>query len=174
MLVAKKDHLGVFLFKARSLGPITNDEFCSRCLKREKGLDIFFDSNPSDIEKVGAFPFERVPLPRMKEIGVNASRPKNGVLHAALPKLFDETGCRGHSPCARVMEPREESVADTQRNAGSDIHIFCKKSMKGGRKGKLSMEAIASGGKAQRPFRRDVDRIRMKGFKALDQFAFGA
>ena len=46
--------------------------------------------------------------------------------------------------------------------------------MKGGRKGKLSIQAVTSGGKTQRSLGGDMDRFGVEGFKALEQFAFGA
>jgi len=148
-----------------ALQPVVDDELRARQVEREEGAQVLLDRDPADIQEHRARIRHVGPQVRAEAREVHAAGPGAHVAEPASGQFAPQAGGRDHHRRARIMEPAQPGVGQSDRQLRPRVQILGEARVERRGGGHAAPQRPAPGGMAQRTLGRDVQRV---GAKRID------
>ncbi len=163
LLLAEENRVGIFLFQCRPLRAVADHDLGARQVERQEGVEVLLHRDAAHGHEDRPRQIELRRLVGIEQLGVDAAGPKPSLRKPRSASSWPQRGSVATIVIdARGVEAAQHRVADAVRNAGACRDIFRKARGVGGGEGELVALAIAAHRPADRPFGRDMDRLRAR------------
>jgi len=127
--IARKYRTGILLFEAGPFGTIADDDFASRPVHLQEGVDVLLDGDAADVGCDRTRQRQEFFRPRLEQSGIDPAVPGREIAEAPGLEVAAHRGGAHHASRGRSMEPAQSPVGESQGNRKARAQILRKLSV---------------------------------------------